>query len=122
MCHHSQKRPGVRIIDQRQLGLIGIKRRPHLCVARDRLAMQRHLRSNGPVIRRSTGVNIENRIEGLFADVAMQIQPLARRANTRGRYHVAQRVFGDPHRVLDWNHLIDIVGMEEQSHGASPEN
>src|SRR5215204_2655995 len=120
MCHHTQKRPAIRIVDQRQLGLIGIERRPFLGCSRNRFTMQRHLRANGSVIRRTARVDVENRIEAPFTDVAMQIQPLARRANTGGRYHIAQGIFGDLHRVLDRNHLIDIVGMKKQRHGEAP--
>ena len=77
--------------------------------------MQSDLRTDGTVRRRATGINIEHRIKAAFADVAMQVEPFARRIHASRRNHIAQSILGDLHGFLEGNQLIHIIGMKKKA-------
>ena len=84
MRHDAKQRTRIGIVDQCQLGLIRIERRALLRATGNRFSMQRHLRADRSVAGSTAGVNIQHGVKAAFGDIAMKIQPLARRANAIG--------------------------------------
>ena len=120
MRHHAEQRSGVGVVNEPQFGLVRIERRPLLGVSGDRLTVQSHLRADCAVVRRPPRIDIQHRIKAALANIAVQIEPLARRIDPLRRDQIPQSLFGDLHRFFEMDQLIDIVRMKKKRHKIVP--